>query len=195
MKGWHHYEIWDWLHIVPHPRTVKIAFRSSDSVHLGNIASFFQEVVEKEYFLVFCIHDYHNIHTKHRSENKTQTQAVHMTTLLVKVFPNIKAISNHAVDTPFLPASPVNVENLMMLVGNNVAGLSQSYVSNMPDWLLAKYFDPEAERCRLLQHDYQQTEIQRMTCMDDTKLIDSLHLPLKSYDDLLKAFKHMLAVS
>ena len=34
------------------------------------------EVVEKEYFLVFCIDDYHNIHTKHRPENKTQTQAV-----------------------------------------------------------------------------------------------------------------------
>jgi hypothetical protein len=63
----------------------------------------------------------------------------------------------------------------------------------MPDWVLAKYFDPEAERHRLLLHDYQQTEIQKMRCMDNTKLVDSLHLPLKSYDDLLKAFKHMLS--
>ena len=83
----------------------------------------------------------------------------------------------------------------MMLVGNNMDGLSQSYVSNMPDWLLAKYFDPEAERHRLLLHDYQQTEIQRMRCMDDTKLIDSLHLPLKSYDDLLKAFNTCLQMA
>ena len=149
--------------------------------------------MENEYFLVFCIDDYHNIHTKHRAENKTQTQAVHMTTLLVKVFPNIKAVSNQALNTPLIPTSPVNVENLVMLVGNNMAGLSQSYVTSMPNRVLAKYFDPEAERHRLLLHDYQQTEIQKMRCMDNTKLVDSLHLPLKSYDDLLKAFKHMLS--
>ena len=149
--------------------------------------------MENEHFLVFNIDDYHNIHTKHRPENKTQTQAVHMTTLLVKVFPNIKAISNQALDTPLLPAFPVNKDNLVMLVSNNMAGLSQSYVTSMPDWVLAKYFDPEAERHRLLLHEYQQTEIQKMRCMDNTKLIDSLHLPLKSYDDLLKAFQHMLS--
>ena len=156
---------------------MKAASHSSASFHLDNVANFFQEVVENEYFLVFCIDDYHNIHTKHRAENKTQTQAVHMTTLLVKVFPNIKAVSNQALNTPLLPTSPVNVENLVMLVGNNMAGLSQSYVTNMPDWVLAKYFDPEAERHRLLLHDYQQTEIQKMRCMDNTKLVDSLHLP------------------
>ena len=63
----------------------------------------------------------------------------------------------------------------------------------MPEWVLAKYFDPEAERHRLLIHDYHQTEVQNMRCMDNTKLVDSLHLPLKSYDDLLKAFQHTLS--
>ena len=65
--------------------------------------------------------------------------------------------------------------------------------SNMPDWVLAKYFDPEAERHQLLLHDYQQTEIQKMRSMENTKLIDCLHIPLKSYDDILIAFKHMLS--
>ena len=32
----------------------------------------------------------------------------------------------------------------------------------MPDWVLAKYFDPEAERQRVLIHDYQQTENQKL---------------------------------
>jgi hypothetical protein len=32
----------------------------------------------------------------------------------------------------------------------------------MPDWVVSKYFDPEAERHRLLVHDYQQTAIQQM---------------------------------
>ena len=29
--------------------------------------------------------------------------------------------------------------------------------------------------------------------MENTKLVDSLHMPLKSYEDILLAFKHMLA--
>ena len=32
-----------------------------------------------------------------------------------------------------------------------------------------------------------------MRCMNTTKLVESLKLPLKSYTDLLNAFKHMLA--
>ena len=73
--------------------------------------------------------------------------------------------------------------------------LCQSSASNMPDWVLAKYLDPEAERHRLLLHDYQQTEIQKMRSMETTKLINSLHMPLKSYDDILNAFKQMLSNS
>ncbi len=181
------------LGVAAHPRTVKSASQSSATLHLDNVASFFQEVVENEHFLVFCIDDYHNIHTKHRPEEKTQTQAVHMSTLLVKVFPNVKAISKESLCTPLLPPIPVQCEHLFKLIDVNMAGLSQSYATNMPDWVLAKYFDPEAERHRLLLHDYQQTEIQEMRSMKTTKLIDSLHMPLKSYEDILAAFNHMLS--
>ena len=49
--------------------------------------------------------------------------------------------------------------------------LLQSYAKNMPDWVLAKYFDPEAERHRRLIHNYQQTEISKMRSMENTKLV------------------------
>ena len=55
--------------------------------------------------MLFLINDYHNIHTKHRPEEKTQTQAIHMATLLLKVFPEVKAVSNHGVN--LLPQYPV----------------------------------------------------------------------------------------
>ena len=61
----------------------------------------------------------------------------------------------------------------------------------MPDWVVAKYFDPEAERKRLAVHNYQQAEIREMRCMQS--LFSSLNLPLKSYNDLLTAFNYMLA--
>ncbi len=100
-----------------------------------------------------------------------------MSTLLVKEFPNVKAISKESLCTPLLPPIPVQCEHLFELIDVNMAGLSQRYATNMPDWVLAKYFDPEAERHRLLLHDYQQTEIQEMKSMETTKLIDSLHMP------------------
>ena len=62
----------------------------------------------------------------------------------------------------------------------------------MPDWVLAKYFDPEAERQRVLIHDYQQTENQKMRSMDNTKLVDSIELSLKSREDVLTAINKML---
>ena len=67
------------LGVAAHPRTVKAATKSSASFHLDNVASFFQEVVDKKHFLVVCINNYHNIHTKHRPETKTQSQAVQFT--------------------------------------------------------------------------------------------------------------------
>ena len=63
----------------------------------------------------------------------------------------------------------------------------------MPDWVVAKYFDPEVERQRLLIHDYQQTEILSMRNMDNTKLVDCIELPLKSREDVLAAVKKILS--
>ena len=87
------------LGIVAHPRTMKASMLALSASHLDRVKGFFQTVIEKEQFIIFCIDDYHNIHTKHRPESKTQTQAVHTTTLLVKVFPNIQAVPNDYIHT------------------------------------------------------------------------------------------------
>ena len=80
------------LGIAAHPHTVKAQAKLSSSSHSNHVVSFIESAIENNQFMIFCINDYHNIHTKHRPETKTQTQAVHMTTLLLKVFPNIKAV-------------------------------------------------------------------------------------------------------
>ena len=59
----------------------------------------------------------------------------------------------------------VEISNVERMMVSSMAKLSKTYAENMPDWVVAKYFDPEAERHRLLIHDYQQTEIQQMRCM------------------------------
>ena len=115
--------------------------------------------------LFFCINDYHNIHTKHRPESKTQTQSVPTTTLLVKVFPNIKAVRNASLPS-LLPVNPVEQSLLRKVIDEHMSSISKTYASQMPDWVVAKYFDPEEEKQRIAIHDYQQTEIQEMRRMD-----------------------------
>ncbi len=78
-------------------------------------------------------------------------------------------------------------------MSSNMDSLSKTYAETMPDWVVAKYFDLEEERQRLLVHDYQQAENQQMRCMDNTKLVDSLELPLKSYDNVLTAVRKILS--
>ena len=106
-----------------------------------------------------------NIALKKKSKLKRFTKSA----LLVKVFPNVKAVSYDGSHIPLLPPLPVQDVHLFQLIDNNMPDLCQSYASNMPDWVLAKYLDPEAERHRLLLHDYQQTEIQKMRSMENTK--------------------------
>ena len=180
------------LGIVAHPQTIKASIVASSASHLERVKDFFQTIIENEELIIFCIDDYHNIHTKHRPESKTQTQSVHTTTLLVKVFPNIKAVPNDSLPS-LLPAQPVEESLLKTFIDQHMSTISQTYASKMPDWVVAKYFDPEEERKRIAIHDYQQTEIREMRRMDNTKLVDSLKLPLKSHNDLLTAFRHMLA--
>ena len=178
------------LGITAHPRTVKAQSKLMSSSHSDTVQSFIELAIENEHLLLFFIDDYHNIHTQHRPEAKTQTQAIHMTTLLLKVFPEVKAIPNNV---DLHPKSPVTIPELKIFMARNMDNLSKTYAEIMPDWIVAKYFDPEAERQRLLVHDYQQTENQQMRCMDNTKHVDSLELPLKSCDNVLTAVKRILS--
>ena len=92
------------LGIAAHPHTVKAQTKISAASHTDDVKSFVQSAIENNHFLIFCIDDYHNIHTKHRPETQKQTEAVHMSTLLLKVFPNIQAVPVEVVD--LLPKSP-----------------------------------------------------------------------------------------
>ena len=175
--------------LITHKLLLKVLIKSSSSTHSSSVLTFIESAIEKNPFIIFCIDDYHNIHTQHRPVANTQTQAIHMTTLLLKVFPYVKAVQHHGNNV--VPNSPVEIDNVKSFVSSNLSILSKSSAKNMPDWVLDKYFDPKAERQRLLVHDYQQTEIQQMRSMDNTKLVDSIQLDLESYDNVLAAINKM----
>jgi hypothetical protein len=179
------------LGIAAHPHTVKAQAKLSSSAHSNHVISFIESAVENNLFMIFCIDDYHNIHTMDRPESKTQTNAIHMSTLLVKVLPNVKAVSQERIN--LLPKSPVEIPSMKFFIKNNIHNVSKTYAESMPDWVVAKYFNPESERQRLLVHDYQQTEVREMRRMDNTKLVDSIELPLKSCENVLTAINKVLS--
>ena len=72
---------------------------------------------------------------------------------------------------------------------------TKTFAESMPDWVVAKYFDPEYERQRLLVHDCQQTEVEQIRRMDNTKLVDSIELPLKSCENVITALNKILSRS
>ena len=139
------------LGIAAHPRTVQAEAKLSASIHLDNVNIFFEEAIANKQLVVMFIDDYHNIHAKHRPDSNTRTQAaVHMVTLLVKVFPGISAIEKEGAPSPINP-NAADVVILSKILKENMTSLSKSYACAMPDWARAKYFDPEAERNRLCE--------------------------------------------
>ena len=137
------------LGIAAYPETIRVLTKSSAFSHPDHVLAFIESAIENNHFMIFLTDNYHNIHTKHRPEDKTQTQAIHMTTLLLKVFPEVAiAISNHGAD--ILPKNPVEISNVEGLITCSMSKLSKTYAEIMPDWVVAKYFDREAERHRLL---------------------------------------------
>ena len=174
-----------------HPRTVKSASKASSDSHLKTVQDFLNDAQNKRQMIAFFIDDYHNIHTMHRTSKQQQTQTIHMATLLLKVFPNVEAIDRNT----YISSNdtiPANSAKLKEVLTKSLPTLSRTYAEKMPDWITAKYFNPEFERRRLLIHDYRHSEIQDMRSMKHCKLVDCIEMPLKSYCDFLKALQYVL---
>lgn len=67
-----------------------------------------------------------------------------MATLLVKSFPSVDALS--LATFPVNDSKPANLESLNKVLDENIDLLSKRYVSVMPGWMRAKFFDLESER-------------------------------------------------
>ena len=173
-----------------HPRTVNNANEGIAANHSETVRGFIEHAKENGHMVVIFIDDYHNIHAHRRTANTDTSQVINMATLLVKSFPSVDAIS-HAT-SPVNDSRPASSESLNNVLDENIDLLSKSYVSVMPDWMRAKFFDPESERHRLLIHDYQHEEIKHLRSMENCKLVDSLEMPLKSYDNFRSALSLLL---
>ena len=176
--------------LATHPSTISNCCKKISSAHLESVREFFKDALNNEYMVIVFIDDYHNIHTNHRPTSESQTKVAHMATLLVKSFKNVKAIVSAGPDDQ--DKKPANNELLQNFLERSMDKISKSYVDVMPDWLPAEFYDPESQRSRLLAHDYQKDDILTMRSMENCKLVDSVELPLKSFENFRAAIEILL---
>ena len=69
-----------------HPDTVTNVAKEMSSSHLNSVHKVLHDAKENKKLVTIFIDDYHDIHTHHHPSSDTQTQVVHMATLLIKVF-------------------------------------------------------------------------------------------------------------
>ena len=113
------------LSVAAHPRTVKIFTKSSSSSHNSHVFTFIKTALENNQFLIFCIDDFHNIHTHHRPETKMQTQTIHMATLLIFCIDDFHNIHTHhrletKMQTQTIHMATLQIEAVVSQHGNNV---------------------------------------------------------------------------
>ena len=81
---------------------------------------------------------------------------------------------------------------LIIILEKCMSLLSNTYAQTMPDWITAKYCDPEKERTRLLTHDCQQTKLREMRAMYNIKVVDCLEMPLENLQRIVSALRYIL---
>ena len=134
------------------------------------------------------IDDYTTIHSHRRPTEMTTNTVLNMCTIIVKIYPQIRAIPLKSPDL-IHPPKGIDSDKLkqMMASEQQMSQISQTYSSCMPE-MTTPFFDPLMERKRLEAHDYgASADIQQLRKIENVHLIDFVKLPLKSKDNYLQA--------
>lgn len=150
--------------------------------HIEHLNSEIEKAIRQQSLIVCVIDDYHCIHGLRRPSTEKLSEAKHMCTIIIKIFPKIKAIK--------LPTKMEDVHNpngisadicsALICSQSSMEMLCQTFATIMPAWARQRFFDPENERSRLHLHDYANSEdIRDLRSMDNVQLLEMNELPLK----------------
>ena len=173
-----------------HPRTARVMAKVVSFSYESLVQGWIEDAVYKRSLLVFMVDDYTNIHTMHRPTTEIPLSVSQKATLLLKRYDDIPALPVGEMSNVHNPVG-VDEQLLLALLKEKMPFLSTSFAEYMPDWIRKRFFNPESERNRLALHDYQEYEkIRLMRSMENTMLIDSIELPLKSLSAFHEAVEH-----
>ena len=157
--------------------------------HDNVVREFITDAAEKRAMLVFMVDDFTNVHTKRRPTDQKTSTASNMATLLLKRFNDGSAIP---VSGNIINPNGIATSALTEFLDKSLPSLSATFASLMPHWVRSSFFDPEAERTRVDFHNYQaqQIDVTAMRKMNGCRLLDSIEIPLKGFENFLKAACH-----
>ena len=144
-------------HIMAHScarRTVNNIIQTMAETHFQSFEHFVTEAIEHKWLLVLVIDNYTSVHSKRRPLNEKPSEAKTMCTMVVKAF-NIPAISVEQANV-IHDKNGIDIESCQGVItsASCMHDISQTYASQMPDWLTQAFFDPDLQRQRINTHQY-----------------------------------------
>ena len=142
--------------------------------------------------LIICIIDYYtSIHTNRRLTDEKASKATHMTTVVIRVFENIPAITFDQTENV---QNPVGIDaNLLTNHFSSdqvMSAMGKSFSSTMPSSFSSEFFSPETERRRLETHEYKDSEnVRKLRQLENLSLLEFRELPLKSFSNFEQAME------
>ena len=184
-------------HIMGHScarRTVNNIIQTMAETHFQSFEHFVTEAIEHKWLLVLVIDDYTSVHSKRRPLNEKPSEAKTMCTMVVKAF-NIPAISVEQANV-IHDVNGIDIESCQGVItsASCMHDISQTYASQMPDWLTQAFFDPDLQRQRINTHQNCKSDnVRTMRKMDNLHLLDFVELRLKSIHDFEAAYDIVLS--
>ena len=164
--------------------------------HEESLKSFFNQAIQNEWVLVLIIDDFTKIHTYRRPAILRTCNPMSMCTIVVKAFKQLRAIKVPSNISRIHCPDGVDIRACVDAITSpeQLALLSNSYASTMPNWLTTRFFTPDLERHILEEHGYgDESGVRMMRTMDDLHLIDFVELQLKSKDGFSQAYDTVVA--
>ncbi|CAB4023398.1 Hypothetical predicted protein [Paramuricea clavata] len=149
--------------------------------HEESLKSFFNQAIQNEWVLVLIIDDFTKIHTYRRPAILRTCNPMSMCTIVVKAFKQLRAIKVPSNISRIHCPDGVDIRACVDAITSpeQLALLSNSYASTMPNWLTTRFFTPDLERHILEEHGYgDESGVRMMRTMDDLHLIDFVELQL-----------------
>ena len=150
------------------------------NAHIDHLKTKIQNAISEQSLIVCVIDDYHCIHRLRRPNNEKLSEAKQMCTIIIKIFPHVKAIKlSPKMENVRNPngISP-NICSKLICSQSSMELLCDTFANVMSAWAREAFFDPQNERSRLQIHNYANSEnIRDLRSMDNVELLEMKEPP------------------
>ena len=172
-------------------RTYYQSVQNIDADYLNTVSKVVDNATANGHLIICIIDDYTSIHTNRRPTDEKASKATHMTTVVIRVFENIPAITFDQTENVHNPVGiDANLLTNHFSSDQVMSAMGKSFASTMPSSFSSEFFSPETERRRLETHEYKDSEnVRKLRQLENLRLLEFRELPLKSFSNFEQAME------